>query len=210
MTIGTMGTGKMAGTLATLWAAKGHAVMLGSRRPEELKRSLILSDERIHVGTLLDAVAFGNVVLLATPWEAAESAIKSVGSLKDKIVIDRINPIVSNGKGIALALGYTTSAAEQIAQWAVGAKVFKAYNTIHWENLTKPRFGSQVASCFFCGDDGEAKKVVARLIEDSGFEPVDSGPLTSARYLEPLAFLWMQIAFERGSGKDIAIKLLRR
>jgi predicted dinucleotide-binding enzyme len=52
--------------------------------------------------------------------------------------------------------------------------------------------------------------VVSRLIEDSGFEPVDAGPLTSARYLEPLAFLWMEIALTLGSGKDIAIKLLRR
>ena len=210
MTVGTIGTGKMASTLASLWSTQGHAVMLGSRKPAEARATLGSLGVRVQVGTVVDAVAFGNVVLLATPWAAAESSIRSAGSFKGKILIDCTNRLVNRGGDRSLDQTSKTSAAEEVAQWADGARVVKAFNCIYWENLRNPRFSHQRMSCFFCGDDNEAKKTVASLIQDTGFEPVDSGPLSSARYLEPLALLWMQLAFERGLGKDIALTMIRR
>jgi 8-hydroxy-5-deazaflavin:NADPH oxidoreductase len=63
---------------------------------------------------------------------------------------------------------------------------------------------------FYCGDDPAAKTIVANLIGELGFEPVDSGPLQNARYLEPLAERMVQLAYARGMGTDQALKLIRR
>ncbi len=102
-----------------------------------------------------------------------------------------------------------TIIAEEIAKRSPDARVVKAFNSIYFENLEKPQYGATKAGSFFCGDDDQAKAVVAQLSRDIGFDPVDCGPLTNARLLEPLAVLWMQLAFG-GNETDIAFALLRR
>ena len=210
MNIGTIGTGRMASALAALWAAIGHGLVLGSRDPAGARARLTLHDPGIRIGTVPEAVAFGDVVLVATPWSAGRDAIRAGGSFEGKILIDCMNPIVRDAAGLHTGMGSDTSAAEQVARWAIGARVFKAFNSIYWETLGNPRFGTQIATCFYCGEDGEAKESVARLVRETGFEAVDAGPLSSARFLEPLALLWIQLASERGMVNDIAIKLIRR
>ena len=111
---------------------------------------------------------------------------------------------------MTLALGHTTSLAEEIAAAVPAAKVVKAFNGIHFSLLEKPVFSGFKADVFYCGDDTEAKGLVAQLIIDTGFEPVDTGPLRNARLLEPLANLWMQLAYVNGRGTEIAFKLLPR
>jgi predicted dinucleotide-binding enzyme len=147
------------------------------------------------------------VVLFAVPWTAAEEVLTSVGPLSGKVLIDITNAFGPSGD---LALGHTTSTAEQVARWAPGAKVAKAFNGIHYEQLDQRPYGDQAASLFFCGDDAEAKHVVAQLGAELGLDPVDCGPLASARLLEPLAMLWIFLAFRAGMGPDIAFRLLRR
>jgi 8-hydroxy-5-deazaflavin:NADPH oxidoreductase len=88
--------------------------------------------------------------------------------------------------------------------------VVKAFNTIGALHMTNPWFGDQRASMFFCGDDATAKQTVAALAEALGFEPVDAGPLTQARLLEPLAMLWISMAYAYGRGPNIAFRLLRK
>ncbi len=149
------------------------------------------------------------MVLLATPWGAAQEAVKAAGSLNGKVVIDCTNPLTEDFS--ALAIGHTTSAAEEVARWAPGARVVKAFNHVYAQIIqSSPQFGSQNASVFFCGDDPKAKEVAGGLMSDIGFEPVDSGPLTNARYIEPLAGLMVQLAHFLGMGTDIAVKLIRR
>ena len=75
----------------------------------------------------------------------------------------------------------------------------KAFNTIGAMHMVNPRFGGQSASMFICGDDAEAKKTVATLAGTLGFEPVDVGPLTQARLLEPLGMLWISMASRTGT-----------
>jgi predicted dinucleotide-binding enzyme len=154
-----------------------------------------------------EAAAFAEVVVLAIPWPATEAAIRSAGSLSGKIVIDCVNPLKPDLSG--LAVGYTDSAAEQIARWAPGAKVFKAFNQTGADNMAQPGYGSQKSVMFVAGDDPEAKKTVLKLVSDVGFEAVDAGPLTNARLLEPLAMLWIYLAFH-GLGRNFALGLLKR
>ena len=207
MKIGIIGTGRMGSKLGELWG-EYHQVMFGSRHPQKAKGlAQSLKNNNLNGGSISDAVAFGDVVLLSTPWTAALETVQNAGSFAGKILIDCTNPF---GADSGVAVGHTTSGAEEIAKVATGAKVVKAFNSIYWENLECPQFGPQNASSFYCGDDAEAKKVVAQLTTELGFDPVDSGPLVNARYLEPLAMLWIHLAFAGGQGKDIAFKLLRR
>jgi predicted dinucleotide-binding enzyme len=109
-----------------------------------------------------------------------------------------------------IELGHNTSAAEQIAAWSNGAQVVKAFNTASVKVMLDPRFGEQLATMFYCGDDSAAKATVKQLIADVGFEPVDAGALSSSRYLEPLAMLYIHLAVRQGWGGNCAFKMMKR
>jgi len=145
--------------------------------------------------------------VLATRWEAAQSLLESIGDWTGRILIDCTNPITPD---LQLAVGTTTSAAEQIAGWAQGAYVVKAFNSTGWNNMANPVYHGERITMFICGDNARAKDIVTGLAEDLGFEVVDAGALTVARFLEPLALLWIHLAIVQNLGRDIAFKLLRR
>jgi NADPH-dependent F420 reductase len=209
MNIGIIGTGNMGLALGRLWASKGHAVFFGSRDPE---KALALGHEvgvMASGGTIAQAAKFGSAVLLAVRWDAVPSALKAAGSLSGKIIIDCTNPM--NSDWTQLVEGLTSSGAERIAELAPDAKVVKAFNHVYAQIIqSSALFGSQNASVLYCGDDECAKEKVACLIEDAGFEPVDSGTLSNARCLEPIAEQMMQFAYVIGMGTDQAIKIIRR
>jgi predicted dinucleotide-binding enzyme len=147
-------------------------------------------------------------VVFATPWPATRDAIRGAGDLKGKAVFDCTNPLKQDLSG--LEIGHTTSAAEQVARWASGAKVVKVFNTTGANNMENSRYPDGAPAMFYCGDDAGAKKVAAQLATDLGFEPIDAGGLISARLLEPLAMLWIHLAYGQGMGREIAFRLMRR
>ncbi len=216
MKIGIIGAGNIGGTLGTLWLSRGHNVLFGVRDKNNPKVQAILNspDRQVReahearLGSVSEACDFGTVILLAVPWPAVAEVLRAAPDLQNKILIDCTNPL---GPGLSgLAIGFSTSAAEEIARMARGARVVKAFNTLGSGNLNDLSFGSLQADTFICGDDSEAKNIVKKLAEDIGFNVVDSGPLTQARLLEPLAMLWISLAYRYGYGPDIAIKLLKR
>jgi predicted dinucleotide-binding enzyme len=97
-----------------------------------------------------------------------------------------------------------------VAGWASSKRVVKIFNTTGFENMERPSYGGTAITMFFAADDADAKAVAAQLAREIGFEPVDAGPLVNARYLEPMAFLWIYLAIKQGNGTGIAYKLLRR
>jgi len=207
MNIGIIGTGRMGTGLAALWAARGHTIMISSRDPARARHVAAAISHDMQGGSLAGAVAFGDVLLLAVPWTAAEALLTSLGSLEGKILIDIMNAFGPDGLP---AFGHTTSLAEQVAGWSPGARVVKAFNGIYFQHLGSSQYGDDREAVFFCGDDAGARATVAQLIADAGFDPVDSGPLIAARLVEPMGFLWMQLAFRAGHGPDVGFKLLRR
>jgi len=202
MKIAIIGAGRVGVALGEAWARTGHEVVFGVREPAG--RTLAVG----RVSAVPDAVRTAEVVVLATPWDAAPSALQAAGPCADKIVVDCTNPILPGLEG--LALGTTTSAAEQLAALVPDAQLVKAFNTTGSGNMERPRYGDHALTMFVCGDDADAKRVVSGLAEDLGFAPVDAGSLTAARYLEPLAMLWIHLAYRQGLGPDIALQLLRR
>jgi hypothetical protein len=209
MKIGIIGSGNVGSALGQRWAIAGHEIKYGARNAAkpELVALLKKIGARASAGSVAEAAAFGNVILLTTPWNGTQAAIASAGNLAGKIVVDCTNPLKADLSG--LSFGLDTSGAEQVAHWANGARVVKCFNTTGAENMTDPRFGSDRAVMFLAGDDDAAKATVSKLGEDLGFEMVDAGGLEIARLLEPVAMLWVHLAFRRGLGRNFAFKLLR-
>jgi len=201
MKIAVIGAGNVGGALGGLFAEKGHEVVFGVRDPAAAKVP--------RAASVQEAAAFGEVVVLAVPWPAAQATIQEAGDLSGKIVVDCLNPLKPDLSG--LAIGNDNSAGEEVARWAKGAKVVKAFNTIGAANFANPKFGGESASMFICGDDAGAKATVGKLAAELGFDVVDAGSLVEARWLEAMAVLWIHLAFGQGLGPTgHAFKLLRR
>ena len=209
MKIAVLGAGNVGGALGKLWAGRGHEVRFGVPDPRSQKTTALLASMggRAQAGSNREAAGVSEVVVLSVPWPAAEQAIRDCGDLKSKVVIDCTNPLRADFQG--LAVGTTTSAAEQVAAWS-GAKVVKAFNTLGAGNFGQAEFAGTRADGFYCGDDEAAKAKVKPLIADIGLNPVDVGPLRNARLLEPLAMLWIDLALNQEWGTNHAFKLLRR
>jgi len=208
MNIGILGTGNIGSGLGKRWAESGHAVFFGSRTPEKAEALAKTIGHGALAGTYEQAAIFADVILLAFPWSACDDILSTCGALDGKILIDCINPLGKDYR--SLTMGYETSTAEEIAKRVPGAKVVKAFNSISDKVIRLGAdFNGQIATAFYCGDDADAKKAVHELIASIGFEPVDSGELKNARYLEPMAALFINVAMN-GQGSNIAFKLLKR
>ncbi len=207
MNIGILGAGNMGGTLGKLWAQKGNEVFFGTRSPEkalELSKSV-----NMRAGSYEDAAKFGDAIFIGTPWNATESMLKDLSKyLAGKIIIDCTNALAADF--LSLSIPPTTSAGELVQSWLPESKVVKAYNTIGAKVLLNPNYDGTIATGFYCGNDTGAKKIVADLIAQSGFEPIDCGDLKQARNLEAMTLLFLNLAFKQGMGGQIAFKLLKR
>ncbi len=210
MKVGIIGTGNMGKALAGLISRSGHEVLLGSREPTKSAAEAAKIGPEVRGGSNADAAGFGEIVILATPFgDATKEALSSVKSLAGKILIDITNPLTPDYMG--LTIGHTTSAAEQVAALAPGAKVVKAFNHIFSPLLQQgATFAGGKPAAFYCGDDAAAKSAVAGLVGSLGFDPIDVGPLQAARFLEPTAEVMIRLAFAQGMGGQIALSLLRR
>ncbi|MEM6629824.1 MAG: NADPH-dependent F420 reductase [Bacteroidota bacterium] len=209
MKIGILGTGNLAEAMATALTKKNYHVMVGARDVEKARRFTGELGHYAKAGTIANAIHYGEVIILAVPYKSVDEVLGHIDTYKDKIVVDATNPLIFKGMA-ELALGHETSAAEQIAQMVPEAKVIKAFNTAFTETYEFTSFGPNEASMFYCGDDSEAKDVVKKIILDLDLDPVDCGPLDSARLLEPLATLIIRIGVNMGQGREIAWKLLKR
>ncbi len=203
MKIAILGAGNVGGNLGKRLAANGHEVVFGVRDPNSSKTQAALSaiGPTAKALNIAEATAFAEVVALTVPWLAVEETLNSAGDFSGKILIDCTNRMVAPAPGAA------PSAAEDIARLAPTARVVKAFNTIGAEHLLNPTLNSQTISMFICGDDETAKTIVGKLVEEVGFELVDTGPLSSAAMVESLAKLWITIS--RRGHRDIAFKLLQ-
>jgi predicted dinucleotide-binding enzyme len=208
--IAIVGSGRMGSGLGRLWAQKGHRVFFSfSRDPKKLE-ALAKSNPHCSAGSPAEAVAASEVVLLSVGWAAVEEALRAAGEIRDRIVIDCTNPLKPDLSG--LVVGTTTSAGEEIAKLLTRSKVVKAFNTVFAEvyHSETRLFGSRRPTMFFCGDDAGAKATVSKLIIETGFDPIDAGSLASARYLEPMAMLMVQLGRKQGLGTNIALSLIHR
>jgi predicted dinucleotide-binding enzyme len=205
MRIAIIGAGNVGGALGRAWLAAGHEVIWGVRDPARYPD--------LPAGRLADpavAAKGADAIVLATPWPATEAAIVALGDLTGRTVIDTTNPLRMGADGLELALGFDTSAGELVAGWAAGAHVYKTLNTTGSGNMDSARRYATPPVMFVAGDHDEGKPAVMGLVADLGFEPVDAGPLRTARLMEPMAMLWIEQALKRGWGPGFAFVVERQ
>jgi 8-hydroxy-5-deazaflavin:NADPH oxidoreductase len=209
MEITIIGAGNMASGIATRALAGGHSVRLADRDPAKAKALAEDLRERVPGADIAEAAgSLAGIVVLALPFAAAEQvAADNREELAGKIVVDISNP-VDFATFDSLMVPAGTSAAEQIAAAAPGARVVKAFNTTFAGTLVAGQAGGAPLDVFIAGDDGEAKQAVADVAAAGGLRPIDAGPLKRARELEGFQFLHMTLQQTLGTGWSSAIKIV--
>ena len=203
--IAIIGTGEVGSALGKRWAALGYKIVYGSRTPgdDRVKALVNKTGHGASAETNADAAAKTEMALLALPWLATEDVIKGMGDLSGKILMDPINGLkVTNGRFEAPP-GLDTSSGEVIQEWAKGAHVVKAFNTLSREVMENPAIANGPVTVSLAGDSTEAKARVSAIAADMGLVPLDVGAIYLSRYLEGMARL--RIAF-RAKNKPEAIE----
>jgi hypothetical protein len=208
MSIGIIGAGNVGQALARNLVKQGERVVFGVPDAAKYAPAVAQLGPNARVDTVERAVLASDLLILAVPYGAAQQVAESLPDWGGRILVDATNPLAPGLAG--LALGTTTSGAEEIARHARGARVVKAFNTTGAENMVQPRYPGGAVFMPVAGDDAEARARVVALATRLGFEAVDVGPLSAARYLEPFAMTWIHMAIKRGLGRDFAFGLLKR
>lgn len=209
MNLTLIGTGNMGSAFARQLTRAGHTLRITGR---DLAKAQALASANPGATAVAPAAALdgSDVVIVATGFADAVPALRSLGPLEGKVVIDITNPLTPDYMG--LTLGHDTSAAEEIAKAVPGAQLVKAFNTLFAQVLADgPAFADgQVGTVFVASDSERAKQTARALAESMGFKALDAGGLKNARYLEPLAGLNIYLGYGAGLGTSVAPTWIRK
>jgi hypothetical protein len=200
MKITILGTGVVGRTLAARFAGLGHEIMLTARNLDGEK----MAEARKAVPTaavlpVAQAAAGADAIVLATQYADAAAALAGLGNIAGQIVIDTTNPLKPDLSG--LSIGHETSAGEELQRAFPAARIVKAFNTTGFNIMAAP---PAKALMLVAGNDAQARTTVLELARAIGFDARDAGPIERSRLLEPLAMLWITLAYRQGFGRDYA------
>ena len=198
--IGVIGSGNVGGTLGTLWVKAGHSVMFSSRHPEELTDLVKSAGPNAQAGSVSDAAAWGDVIVLSVPYGAMPELSEQLqGKLDGKVVFSTSNPFSGRDAEVGRkALEMGVASADQ--QYLPGIRLVRAFNAIGYASM-KDQSGKDKAIAVFA-DDAQARDMGARLVRDAGFLPVIF-PLARANEGlpgGPLSGLWSEAELKRKVG----------
>lgn len=210
MKIGLIGTGNMSRSLGILWAEQGHDVFWGSRDPNKAKSVAEFAGHKTQGGTNDEAAEFGDVIFYSVRGIKPSVVLSSIDTLTGKVVLD------CNNRDIPEEFAYgplmAESLAEKLAADVPKAHVVKAFNTMAQEvfELSPQPLAEHRVSVYICGDHPAARQTAMILAGEIGFNPVDCGPLRSARLLESLGdFIRFMIGgINLGSYATISVNVL--
>jgi predicted dinucleotide-binding enzyme len=191
--IGIIGSGRIGGTVGSLWAKAGHEVMFSSRHPEALDALVARLGETASRGTPEEAARFGEVVLIAVPFKALPDLGRALSPLlKGKVALETANPYPDRDGAMAQeVLDSGRGTGPFVAEWLPGVRVVRAFNTVWDRTLAReahrggPRVGIPLAS-----DDPQALEIAAALVRDAGFDPVIVGGLERAKEFDVGALVY--------------------
>ena len=188
--IAVIGDGNVGSALAKGLTRAGHEVRTTGKDPKKVR----------------DDAAWGEIVILAVPWSALDDVVKELGdAAKGKILVDVTNAL--NGQ-MQLAIGFTTSGAEELAKKAPSSHVVKAFNTVFAQNMSTGTVKGEKIGAFVAGDDSTAREKVLGIARDIGFDAVDAGRLVNSRWLETLGYLNIQLGYGLKMGPGIGFRLV--
>lgn len=201
MQITIFGSGNIGLTLGKQWAKAGHPITFGVRNVDDPKyQQLLNSVSGAAIAAIPDAVESADVILLAIPGTAVEQTLAGLGeALGGKIIIDATNKVGQAEMNSIAA----------ISALAPKTNLFRAFNSLGWENFDNPQLGGTQVDLFYCGDSGgDAQKTIHQLIADVGLRPIYVGSLDQLPVVDNLTRLWFALAFEQGYGRRLAFKLI--
>jgi predicted dinucleotide-binding enzyme len=211
--IGILGTGMVGQVLASGFLKHDHQVMIATRTPDKVADWLDKNPEGA-VGSHKEVTKWADIIVLATKGTAAEAAIRLCDSadLAGKTVIDATNPIADLPPTNGVLHYFTTleeSLMEQLQKVSTKANFVKAFNSVGNAFMVNPDFGGVKPTMFICGNDANARKEVAAILDQFGWESEDMGGVEGARAIEPLCMLWCIPGFARNQWNH-AFKLLKK
>lgn len=204
MDIAILGTGNVGTALATGWARAGHRIRLGTRRPADPALAPLLAATGAEAMAATAAVDGADAIALALPWAAVPAALAELGDLAGRLLIDCTNPLGMVNGQLGLLIGHDDSGGEEVQALVPAAHVVKTLNQVGAEMMADNAALPHRPVMFMAGNDDGAKAVTAGLLGDLGFDPLDAGPISAARLLEPFGMMWIHQALLRGKGRDWA------
>jgi predicted dinucleotide-binding enzyme len=201
MKIAVLGAKIIGSTLGKKWVQAGHTVVFGVRHVENAEVQALVKSlgSRAALDTVGNAIRLSDVVVLAIPGGAMEETIAAQAhALDGKIIIDAANRMG----------GGPMKSAAAFAAHTPSARVFRAFNSLGWENFENPRFGDLQADLFYCGPEGEARTAVERLIADVGLRPICVGGIDQVQVVDSVTSLWFALARHQSMGRHLAFKVL--
>jgi 8-hydroxy-5-deazaflavin:NADPH oxidoreductase len=195
------GSGNIGGTLGAKWLAAGHQVVFGVRDASSAKTrsALAKAGANVKADTIANAMRFGDVIVITVPSNAVEETVAGHGAALDgKIVIDTTNrfgaPVVNNIAPIAAV--------------APQAKIYRAFNSLGWENFAEPVIDDEQVDLFYCGPEGESQGVVERLVADIGLRPIRVGGIETAHLVDSVGSLGVALVFGQHKRRHMAFRVL--
>jgi 8-hydroxy-5-deazaflavin:NADPH oxidoreductase len=213
-TAGIIGSGAVGVTIANGLITHGYEVMIGTSSASKREDLLTKTGGKARVGSIADAAAYSDLLVFSTKGITAESVLGSIGAqaLAGKTIIDTTNPTAEvapiNGV-MPFFTGPDASLLERLQRLAPEAHFVKAFNSVGTYFMVNPDFGGITPTMFICGNDEEAKKRVAGIVELFGWEVEDMGAAEAARAIEPLSMLWCIPGFRENRWAH-AFKLLKK
>jgi predicted dinucleotide-binding enzyme len=213
MKTGVLGSGDVAKVLAAGLLKHGYQVKIGSRTPAKLAE-WVAQNPGMQSGTFAEAAEFGEIVVLAVKGAVATEALELAGAknIAGKTVMDACNPIeeAPPEKGVLrFFTNINESLMERLQRQFKDARFVKAYNSVGSVLMVNPELKGGPPTMFICGNDEAAKKQVAQINEQFGWETADMGGVEAARAIEPLCILWCIPGFARNEWMH-AFKLLTK
>lgn len=189
--VGIIGAGNVGGALLRGLTRAGYEARAVGKDPAAVR----------------ETAAWAELVILAVPFAAVDDALKELGdTINGKLLVDVTNVLTPQ---MELALGFTTSGAEELQKKAPRARVVKAFNTVFAQHMDTGRVKDEQLTLFVAGDQADAKAATMDLGRALGFDAVDAGPLKNARWLEILGYFNIQLGYVQKLGPDIGFKLVR-
>jgi len=195
MKIGVLGMGNIGGTIGRKWQAAGHEVTFGVRNPQDRPAS-----DGACVTSVADAIGGADALLLAVPGGTVEDLLKANASALDgRLIVDATNRIG----------GDSFHQLHLFDDLVPSASVYRAFNTLGWENFENPELGGERADLFSAGPDDAGRQTVEGLISDVGLRPIYVGSGTDAvQVVDGVARLWFALAFGQKRGRRLAFRVL--
>lgn len=188
MKVGILGSGNIGGNFGIHLAKAGHQVMFSSRHPEQLKELVQEAGDTAQKGTIEEAAAFGELLVLSVPFKAIAQVAQAIATeVTHKVIIDTCNPYPERDGDIATQVIQDPSLRQSAytASLFPGSKIIKGLNTIYFVHLRDYAFrGKDKVAIPIAGNDKDAKKTVSQLLQDIGFDPVDVGTIADSEVME--------------------------